>query len=64
MYLDFKSNEGQEYSQQITKNFASLQEIKQDIKVIVERAQSLKQEIEVSKEKLDKKQDFKNQEEI
>lgn len=64
MYLDFKSNEGQEYSQQITKNFANLQEIKQDIKVIVERAQSLKQEIEVSKEKLDKKQDFKNQEEI
>lgn len=38
VYLDFKANEGQEYSQQITKNFASLQEIKQDIKVIVERA--------------------------
>lgn len=30
----------------------------------MERAQALKHEIELSKEKLDKKQDFKNQEEI
>lgn len=60
VYSQFKNNEGQQYSSAITKNFLELQELRKEIKVIVEKAQALKQEIDFSKEKLDKKQDFKN----
>lgn len=64
VYLDYKNKEGLEYSNQITENFNNLQQRKQEIKEITQQAQQVKQQIDISKEKFDKKQEFKNQEEI